>query len=101
VDSWDPNDIIGPGGYDDPATDIEDNWIAGPARLGYMIRFENDPEEATAPAMDVVITSELDEDVDLSTFELGDIGWGEVVVEVPSRPAAPRDGGRPGHGSAV
>ncbi|HUF09620.1 MAG TPA: CARDB domain-containing protein, partial [Rhodothermales bacterium] len=42
--SQDPNDIVGPAGYGDK------RWVAVSAQLPYKIRFENDPELATAPA---------------------------------------------------
>src|SRR3546814_14084158 len=51
--------------------------------FGYMVRFEN-ASDADAPALDVVVTHELDEELDLDTFELGDVGWAEVIVDVPA-----------------
>src|SRR3546814_8510204 len=51
--------------------------------FGYMVRFEN-ASDADAPALDVVVTHELDEELDLDTFELGDVGWADVIVDVPS-----------------
>ena len=62
VNGKDPNDIIGPSGFGDSY------WIAGEQVLPYTIRFENDAEEATAPAQQVVVTQTLDDDLDLSTF---------------------------------
>lgn len=38
--------------------------------MDYTIRFENDPEWATAPARWVRVYDELDKDFDLDTFEL-------------------------------
>ena len=43
VQSFDPNDIIGPEGFG------TEQWVAGTASLPYMIRFENQAD-ATAPA---------------------------------------------------
>ncbi len=77
VASRDPNDIVGPVGYGD------ENWIAADRTLGYTIRFENDPEEATAPAQVVSITHDLDPDLDLTSFELGSFGFGDFVFDVP------------------
>ena len=77
VFSWDPNDITGPQGVG-----IE-HWIAGPEELGYTIRCENDAEKATAPAQTIRITQQLDEDLDSSTFRLGDFGFGLFFVDVP------------------
>ncbi len=61
----------------------EPGWFAAPASLGYAISFENKPT-ASLPATIVTITTQLDEDTDWSTFELGDLGWGDVLVDVPS-----------------
>jgi putative cell wall-binding protein/protocatechuate 3,4-dioxygenase beta subunit len=74
--SIDPNEIVGPAGVG------EAGWIAAPARMGYQISFENLPT-ATLPATIVTITTELDEDTDWSTFELGGLGWAEILVDVP------------------
>ncbi|MBQ7177339.1 MAG: hypothetical protein IJS08_07990 [Victivallales bacterium] len=63
VRSVDPNDKLGNTGYG------EENYIA-PQRMDYTVRFENDPEWATAPARGVRVYDTLDEDFDLDTFEL-------------------------------
>jgi hypothetical protein len=73
----DPNDILGPIGYG------EENWIPADQQLDYMIRFENDPVFAQAPAQKVVVTQQLDDDLDWRTFRLGDFGFGGLVFEVP------------------
>jgi len=75
----DPNEIVGPGGFgpdhyrqsDDPP-------------YPYIIRFENDPELATAPAQEVIVTHQLDSDLDWATFELGTVGFGDLNVNVPT-----------------
>lgn len=77
----DPNDILGPEGYGD------ENWVEADRVLDYMIRFENDPEFATAPAQVVTITQQLDSDLDPRTFRLGDFGFGNRVFEVPENRA--------------
>ncbi|NES99667.1 MAG: DUF4114 domain-containing protein [Sphaerospermopsis sp. SIO1G1] len=77
VASFDPNDIIGPNGFG------AEGWINSPEVLPYTIRFENEAEQATAPAVLVTITQTLDSDFDFSTFELGDFGFGDIVVDVP------------------
>ena len=56
--SHDPNDILGPEGFG------EEKWIDAEEPLDYTIRFENDPELASAPAQVVRITQQLDEDLD-------------------------------------
>ena len=76
VTSFDPNDIIGPAGFG------EEGWLT-PQLFPYTIRFENEAEQATAPAVLVTITHQLDSDLDFNTFELGDFGFGDIVVDVP------------------
>ncbi|HUF10386.1 MAG TPA: CARDB domain-containing protein [Rhodothermales bacterium] len=73
----DPNDIIGPKGYGDQ------NWVGVTRSLLYTIRFENDPEQATAPAQVVEITHPLDSDVDARSFRLGDFGFGPFTFSPP------------------
>lgn len=67
----DPNDILGPDGFG------PDRWIGIEAPIFYTIRFENDPEWATAPAQEVVITMNLDPDLDPRTFRVGGYGWAD------------------------
>lgn len=74
VASLDPNDIIGPSGFG------TEGWLATPQLLPYTIRFENIGDIA---AVLVNITHTLDSDVDLDTFELGDFGFGNLIVDVP------------------
>jgi VCBS repeat-containing protein len=70
VVSLDPNDIIGPKGHG------EEGWV-GPSPLPYTIRFEN-ISSATAPAQRVLITQQLDADLDWRTFRVQAFGWGTV-----------------------
>ncbi|MEO8350299.1 MAG: carboxypeptidase regulatory-like domain-containing protein [Chthoniobacteraceae bacterium] len=77
VGSRDPNDIIGPVGFG------PQNFVAADQSLDYSIRFEN-VATATAPAAVVTITHQLDSDVDSSTFQLGDFGFGGMSFEVPA-----------------
>ena len=76
----DPNDILGPQGFGD------DHWVKAGTPLGYTIRFENQAS-ATAPAQQVTITQNLDTDLDLRSFRLGDFGWGDIVIDVPDNRA--------------
>ena len=76
LNSFDPNDIIGPGGTG------PDRWLTPDPILPYTIRFEN-IATATAPAVLVNITHTLDSDLDLNTFELGDFGFGSTTITVP------------------
>lgn len=72
--AFDPNDIIGPWGIG------EEHWIDSQSTLDYMIRYENDPEKASAPAAVVHVTQQLDDDLDWTTFRLGTMGFGDVVI---------------------
>ncbi|MBW3624591.1 MAG: SBBP repeat-containing protein, partial [Armatimonadetes bacterium] len=78
VGSNDPNDKIGPRGIE------QQRYISGDEPLAYAVFFENKPD-ATAPALDVVITDQLDpRQLDFSTFSLGPITFGERMVVPPS-----------------
>ncbi|MFO0291347.1 MAG: ELWxxDGT repeat protein [bacterium] len=72
----DPNDIVGPSGFGDQ------NWLTSDQILPYTIRFENLPT-ATAAAVFITITHTLDADLDLTSFELGDFGFGDLYIDVP------------------
>jgi RHS repeat-associated protein len=76
VTSSDPNDIIGPSGFGDQ------NWLTPAQILPYTIRFENQAT-ATAAAVFITITHTLDADLDLTTFELGDFGFGDLYIDIP------------------
>ncbi|WP_197480191.1 CARDB domain-containing protein, partial [Anabaena sp. 4-3] len=76
----DPNDIIGPAGFG------EEKWITASSTLAYTIRFEN-LASATAPAQQVVITQQLDSDLDFRTYRVGDFGWGDLYFDVPDNRA--------------
>jgi hypothetical protein len=72
--SADPNDKVGTLG----ATPAQHVTSATP--LAYVIHFEN-LETATAPAQEVVVTDQLDvAALDLETFSLGPIAFGDVIV---------------------
>lgn len=73
----DPNDITGPTGYE------TDQWVSINDKLGYTIRFENDPAFATAPAQVVRITTPIDEALNPLSFRLGDFGFGDFLFQVP------------------
>jgi RHS repeat-associated protein len=72
----DPNAKIGPAGFG-PA-----GYIAPEGTFAYRIEFENEPS-ATAPVQQVVITDQLNNNLDWSTFELTDIGFGDQFIVVP------------------
>jgi hypothetical protein len=50
--------------------------------FSYTVNFENE-SSATAPAQTVTVTEQLDPNLDWSTFQLGDIGFGTFLVSVP------------------
>jgi hypothetical protein len=79
VGGWDPNDKLGPAGFGDPTEGL----IEPGDELFYMVRFENDPVLASAPAQRVVVVDVLDENLDLGTFQLMSFGFGDTVVETP------------------
>lgn len=76
----DPNDIIGPEGYG------EEDWISSKSTMGYMIRFEN-AADATAPAQQVVVTQQLDDDLDWRTLRIDDFGFGDQIIELDGKGA--------------
>ena len=80
VRSFDPNDKIGPAGSGDA------HYIIAGSLMPYSIYYENDPDSgATAPAQVVRVVDTLDADLDLTTFELGDINlYGDFTVDVPA-----------------
>ncbi len=73
----DPNDIIGPVGYDSI------QWMSVNDNFGYTIRFENDPEFATGPAQIVRINCPIEDKLNLSSVRLGTFGFGEFVFNPP------------------
>ncbi len=77
VGSYDPNDIVGPGGYSDQ------RWITSQEVLRYVIHFEN-VSNATAAAQFIVVTNQMDSDLDLATFELDQFGFGTNVFDIPA-----------------
>lgn len=77
VGGFDPNHLIGPGAGDRA-------WVGINQTLPFTVQFENDPVRATAAAQDVVITVQLDPDLDWATFELGDFGFWDTTVDVPA-----------------
>ena len=77
VQAVDPNDIVGPDGYGD------EHWVSAFRPLEYTVRFENDPEFATAPAQEVRIELPLDSTLDVRSFRLGPFGFGNLLFDVP------------------
>ncbi len=93
--SCDPNEILGPIGYDFQTVDVgtqdepflvitSPNWIDGKAAATqrFTIYFENKPT-ATAAAQEVFVETTLSEAFDWSTFELGAISVGNEIYDEP------------------
>jgi hypothetical protein len=75
--SSDPNDIIGPPGYGDA------QWVSINDVLPYTIRFENDPDVATAPAQVVSVIFPIDSTLNIYSLRLSDFGFGDFIFQVP------------------
>ena len=75
VQSGDPNDMYA-GGFG------PQGWISGGQTIPYTIDFENMPT-AAAPAAQVVITDQLSANLDWSTFQLQQIYFNDVEIQVP------------------
>lgn len=73
----DPNDITGPAGVG------PERWVNATHPLPYTIRFENDPLLASAPAQTVHITQQLDPTLDWRSFRLGQLSFGDQLIDVP------------------
>ena len=72
----DPNSLQGPAGYG------SSNFVAPDTVLPYRIDFENAPT-ATAPAQRVVISDQLDPNLDWSTLQLTGVGFGDTNIIIP------------------
>ncbi len=73
--STDPNDLIGPIGFGDG------RWVPAGSPMLYTIDFENLPT-VLLPAQSVDIENQLDPHLDWSTFELQQIGFNRVTINV-------------------
>jgi hypothetical protein len=73
----DPNSIYGPGGFG------PQGFIANVEPLPYVINFDNEAT-ATAPAQVVTVTQQLDPNLDWSTFQLDDFGFGGEDYSIPA-----------------
>jgi uncharacterized repeat protein (TIGR01451 family) len=77
----DPNDIVGPAGFGDAG------YLDPGRTLPYTVDFEN-LSTADLPAQVVVVTDALGANLDWSTFQLGDFGFGQYQVHVPAGTAS-------------
>ncbi len=77
VYSYDPNEMIGPWGYDD-----QRHYIKPIHDMAYTITFEN-KASATAPANEVFVTDTLDlSKYDAETFSFTSYGWADTALIV-------------------
>ncbi len=76
--SGDPNEKEGPPGYGPQA------FVPAKQALPYTVDFENVPS-ATALARQVTITDQLSPNLDWRTFQLGEVAFGDTVIQVPQR----------------
>ena len=72
----DPNQMTGPSGYG------ANGYLASTKVLVYRIDFENQTN-ASAPAQQVIITDQLSTNFDWTTFNVSEIGFGDVIISLP------------------
>jgi hypothetical protein len=77
----DPNEIIGPSGYDSL------KWVSVNQNMEFNVLFENDPDFATAPAQNVLVKVPVTDKLNMSDFRLGSFGFGTFHFEVPENTA--------------
>lgn len=68
----DPNEKLGPVGVG------TSRFVRGSVELSYTVLFENVPT-ASAPAQEVIVTDDLDADLDWTTLQLGEIAFGSYL----------------------
>lgn len=80
--SADPNEIIGPMGYDSI------HWVSVNDILNYTILFENDPEFATANAQKVDVRFRFEDKAQMKGFGLSEYGFANMSWPIEDSPAA-------------
>ncbi len=75
--SRDPNDKVGPAGFG------LRSFVAMTQPIPYTINFEN-VSMASAPAHTIRVTDQLDPNLDMRTFRLGEIVFGDHTITVPA-----------------
>ena len=73
--SYDPNEMAGPLGLGDPNTE---RFVKPGEWMTYTVYFEN-MTNATAAAQEVYVTNPLSEWLDWSTFEMGEVSFGNQI----------------------
>jgi len=81
--SADPNEIIGPTGYDDSI-----RWVSINDVLNYTIFFENDPDFATANAQKVDVRFNFADKAAMKGFGLGTYGFANQSWNIEDAPSA-------------
>ncbi|MEA5429213.1 RHS repeat-associated core domain-containing protein, partial [Arcicella lustrica] len=77
VNPSDPNEIIGPTGYDSL------KWVSSKQNLPFKVLFENDPEFATAPAQNVTVYVPIHPKLNPASLRISDFGFGNFNFTVP------------------
>jgi RHS repeat-associated protein len=77
ITSGDPNEKAAPSGTG------PQHFVKSGDRLSFTVYFENMPT-ASAPAQEVVITDQLDANLDWSSLSLTGAGWGATTLSFPS-----------------
>lgn len=77
--SVDPNELVGPEGYDSL------RWVSADAVLNYTIYFENDPEFATAAAQKVDVRFDFRDKGLMKNFGIGDYSFANMSFSVPRK----------------
>ena len=72
-----PNTLVGPMGYGAA------NYVSTSALLPYSIQFEN-ATNATVPAQTVIVSDQLTNALDWSSFVLTEVAFGSAMIAVPS-----------------
>lgn len=78
----DPNEIVGPAGYD------TFRWMSKNDELHYQVNFENDSLLATAAAQRVTIRVPLSEKLNPFSLKVSDFGFANLRFEVPDNTSA-------------
>ena len=73
--SCDPNEMVGSLGVGDPETE---RFVKPGEQLTYTIYFEN-KADASAAAQEVYVTNNLSQYLDWSTFEMGEVAFGDQI----------------------
>lgn len=82
TDPQDPNEIVGPAGYDSVGAMNLKRWVSAEQRMSYTIYFENDADSATATAIRVEVRLKIPEYADITSVELGEYGFSNTTFPV-------------------